>query len=736
MSLGAFLSGFGGGYRANARAAGLKPREVRVAPYQRRGGDLPESGSVVRTRNREGTEALTDRLREQGTPYEVVRDGRVAESYLGGEATESQDGIMRPRRSPVPGGGDVMASASRPDFETSTLPAPGEGATQARPLPRPDAAAGPIDVPEDGGTGGDVTASSRDRKRPPERREKSQPQGVGFGWGAGSMGGTGYDPNGWQPRRPIEAIAPEPRQVRTREVVDLSGLNNPDMGMIEPGHDSALLALGAPSQPAPTPRAINPDPQMSARTAPVESVSPPTAESAAPPAIESAPIPNSPDDPQPADVPRADTAGIANATRDGGAPTAGMPFMLPSENPDRGDPRRGRFQTEAPRVDDPNVYTTEIVGNTEGVNPELLSVLGNSAEQAIGPGGTVRVSSGYRPHSAGSQHSVGEAADIGVDTRDGRTLTADDPETYDVARVATGSGEISGVGIGPDYMGGQYFHFDTGRGGVAPSGARAPDFGNRVRTWSDWNTGENLRRHGRGASDPGGAGDPDWNFRAELQGIRDGQPVLSERNAPSRVASAPSRSIRPPGRPRTRTVTSEGREVTASTRTPAAGSDLVQPPEQFRDMAHAAATQYGLDPGLFNAVVFRESTWRPEAQSPQGAFGLTQAMPATAERPGYNVSPMRDRGDPEEQLRFGAEYLSAMIDHYDGDVRRALVAYNWGPGNANSWDGRMSSLPRETREYVQFIEANMGGERAYNRNGRQAKRAPYWVRKFMEGKAA
>lgn len=87
-------------------------------------------------------------------------------------------------------------------------------------------------------------------------------------------------------------------------------------------------------------------------------------------------------------------------------------------------------------------------------------------------------------------------------------------------------------------------------------------------------------------------------------------------------------------------------------------------------------TADALLPGLINA----ESGGNPNAVSPKGAFGLTQIMPETAKNPGYGVQPMQNN-TPEEQVRFGRDYLQAMIDANGGDVQKGLSAYNQGQGN-------------------------------------------------------
>lgn len=85
---------------------------------------------------------------------------------------------------------------------------------------------------------------------------------------------------------------------------------------------------------------------------------------------------------------------------------------------------------------------------------------------------------------------------------------------------------------------------------------------------------------------------------------------------------------------------------------------------------------------LLPHLIQQESGGNPNAVSSKGAFGLTQAMPATARDPGFGVRPMQGN-TPEEQVRFGRDYLTAMLKRYPGRPDLALAAYNSGPGNAD-----------------------------------------------------
>ena len=94
--------------------------------------------------------------------------------------------------------------------------------------------------------------------------------------------------------------------------------------------------------------------------------------------------------------------------------------------------------------------------------------------------------------------------------------------------------------------------------------------------------------------------------------------------------------------------------------------------------------------------------------SPKGALGPMQTMPGTLTNPGYGVVPAKDK-TPGELRRVGQDYLSAMLREY-GSMDHALVAYNWGPGNANRWinaGADPSKLPKETREYLHKIKKRM-----------------------------
>lgn len=93
----------------------------------------------------------------------------------------------------------------------------------------------------------------------------------------------------------------------------------------------------------------------------------------------------------------------------------------------------------------------------------------------------------------------------------------------------------------------------------------------------------------------------------------------------------------------------------------------------YNDFVMAHARRVKLDPALIHAVILVESNHNPQALSPKGALGLMQLMPETGLRFG-----VRDRGNPAENIRGGTTYLRWLVDHFKGDLRLALAAYNAG----------------------------------------------------------
>jgi soluble lytic murein transglycosylase-like protein len=118
--------------------------------------------------------------------------------------------------------------------------------------------------------------------------------------------------------------------------------------------------------------------------------------------------------------------------------------------------------------------------------------------------------------------------------------------------------------------------------------------------------------------------------------------------------------------------------------------------EKIEEMIREVSARYRVDPALVRAVIQTESNWNSSAVSRKGALGLMQLVPGTAQQLGVS-----NAFDPKQNLDGGVRYLHTLLERYNGDLDRALAAYNAGPGAVD----RAGGIPRfrETRDYVQKV---------------------------------
>jgi soluble lytic murein transglycosylase-like protein len=118
-------------------------------------------------------------------------------------------------------------------------------------------------------------------------------------------------------------------------------------------------------------------------------------------------------------------------------------------------------------------------------------------------------------------------------------------------------------------------------------------------------------------------------------------------------------------------------------------------PKSIDEIVTEIAKEFAIDASLVKAIITAESNCNPLAQSPKGAQGLMQLMPATAK--GLKVE---KPFDPRENIIGGVKYIKGLMASY-GDLRLALAAYNAGPGAVQKYSG----IPpyRETINYVEKV---------------------------------
>jgi soluble lytic murein transglycosylase-like protein len=120
-----------------------------------------------------------------------------------------------------------------------------------------------------------------------------------------------------------------------------------------------------------------------------------------------------------------------------------------------------------------------------------------------------------------------------------------------------------------------------------------------------------------------------------------------------------------------------------------------------------AAAKERLEPALLRAVIKVESNFNHKAESPVGAKGLMQMMPATAQE--VASAKALDSRNPRANVMAGARYLRSLINQFSGDLRLALAAYNAGPGAVLKHKG----VPpyRETQAYVTKVMGELESQR-------------------------
>lgn len=135
---------------------------------------------------------------------------------------------------------------------------------------------------------------------------------------------------------------------------------------------------------------------------------------------------------------------------------------------------------------------------------------------------------------------------------------------------------------------------------------------------------------------------------------------------------------------------------------PAANDDdddvqVAVPIERVCEAVADAASAQGLPVGFFARLIWQESRFDQWARSHAGAMGLAQFMPLTAIAYG-----LQNPFDPLQSVKASARFLRELREQF-GNLGLAAAAYNAGGGRIRKWLNGQSSLPEETRNYVNII---------------------------------
>jgi hypothetical protein len=164
--------------------------------------------------------------------------------------------------------------------------------------------------------------------------------------------------------------------------------------------------------------------------------------------------------------------------------------------------------------------------------------------------------------------------------------------------------------------------------------------------------------------------------------------------SPGATATAPSDNRARPAQKVT-----EGRSAypvsPASPRPERAGADK----RAIETLIARMSKRYGVERALVQAIVAAESAFDPRAVSRAGAIGLMQVMPATAAD--YGVSDGQRLLDPAVNVETGVRHLKRLLEKYDNDYGRVIMAYNAGEGIVDRTDSNVTYL--ETLNYTEAV---------------------------------
>jgi soluble lytic murein transglycosylase len=140
----------------------------------------------------------------------------------------------------------------------------------------------------------------------------------------------------------------------------------------------------------------------------------------------------------------------------------------------------------------------------------------------------------------------------------------------------------------------------------------------------------------------------------------------------------------------------------------------------------------GVEPAVTLGLIRQESSFDLGAESPAGALGLMQLMPATArlvaQQQGLGLSEGELTTDPDVNMTLGTAYFAGLLAHFDDCLPLAIAGYNAGPNRVDAWlgqygDFRMPGGPDvldwielipfdETRNYVERVTEGIAIYRA------------------------
>jgi soluble lytic murein transglycosylase-like protein len=190
--------------------------------------------------------------------------------------------------------------------------------------------------------------------------------------------------------------------------------------------------------------------------------------------------------------------------------------------------------------------------------------------------------------------------------------------------------------------------------------------------------------------------------RAQNKSTGGNKPLLDPNNSVTKlmdVASPRARRLMQSGNTMQINRAAAGMGVIALPRRGGGSFNPAAIPSGYGQPISQAAQRNNIPPEILAGLIMTESAFNPRAVSPVGARGLGQFMPETAAEFGVNVN------DPLSSIDGAARYLRYLIDYFEGDMNKAIYAYNGGMGNIERFGGPIPGN-QENQEYLTKVLTN------------------------------
>lgn len=113
---------------------------------------------------------------------------------------------------------------------------------------------------------------------------------------------------------------------------------------------------------------------------------------------------------------------------------------------------------------------------------------------------------------------------------------------------------------------------------------------------------------------------------------------------------------------------------------------------------------YTIDPALVLAFVRIETRFQPNAESPVGALGLMQLMPATARALGGSTAD-DELLDPAYNMALGQRFIARLLNRYNGSIVQTAAAYNAGPTKVTAWTAARIGKEDDSLMFIESMRA-------------------------------